>query len=261
MKGGFRPEFICKTAEPLVQRVANVEHAKTRFLYVAGQAPHDRPLAICGGGPSLDPEMLREFSGDIWAVNGVYDYLLDNGIPATLVSIEANRDLAPLVTRCKKALLGDCCDPDTFDALPANADVKLFEVDTVNGGTTTATRAAMLALKLGYQHIMFFGCEGSFAAETHAYKREKYDDLVVVDADGKQFLTCPEFLIQSENLAFYITEHPGIYSEQSGGLLRAMVADSDWHVSLISEGLAGKIVKDMGILDAPVYLDCVQIGA
>lgn len=243
----FRLEFPAVNSTPDEQRRANVQHSAALGLPLVLQLPRaSGSLAICGGGPSLRRSLgiLKGWEGDIWAINGTAAWLAEQGIPATFITVHSAewpedelRRLAPV----KWAFVANDCPPALFDALAA-ADVRIFDWSKdcgEHGGTTTASMVPMLALRRGYSEVHYFGCEGSFDGTTHAYKNERGAWDVVIEAGGERYPTNCQMMLQSENLALLIREFPGVFHDQSGGLLRAMVRHPDtWGVADMNPALA-----------------------
>lgn len=236
------------TGEPPVSHEDMLKHrqlAIARGLPFVKDAPiHDRPLAVVGGGPSIQKsvaELLR-FDGEIWAINGACRWLRDQGIESTFFSVDPHPIVASWVPGAKKALLVSRSDPSVFDALEG-ADVQIF--DSINddpkgivGGSSTATVAFVLGWNLGFRKIVFYGCDGSYAnGASHAYMDEKREDLLLVECGGKEYLTAPDFYVQSQELSAIIKKAPKHFSEKSGGLLRALVENDSHDVTKASRAL------------------------
>ncbi len=93
----------------------------------------------------------------------------------------------------------------------------------------------MLALRLGFKSIHYFGCDGSFMDSTHIDRNEARDDLVIIRAGGRDYLTAPDLLLQTQELAGLMIQHPTVYKCRSDGLLPAMVAHWDtWEWAAVS---------------------------
>lgn len=238
----FRIKFIPRACIDEAKLIRNVVQAQRFPLLERGE--HAHPVAVCGGGPSLDAslETLRNWPGDIWAINGTATYLIDRGIDCTLLTVD------PLIVESKatKRILATCCDPVLFEG-----DVRCFSLyehsmDGVPGGTTTATRTPALALRLGYPGVVFFGCDSSFEGADHIDRDEQLPEVLIVRADGKDHKTYPEFYLQAQCLSDVIREFPQVFSSMSGGLLDAMVKDPDWHVVAVSEALKKSITEYSG---------------
>lgn len=194
---------------------------------------HEYPVAVCGGGLSLTPclEELRAWPGDIWAINDTADYLLSHGIGCTMFTID------PLhrATKAHKRLLASCCDPSLFDG-----DVRVFDLAEhaeggIPGGSTSAARAAVLSLRMGYPGASFFGCDSSFEDRTHCDRHEVWPEQLIVRAGGVDFRTSPQMYMQAECLSA-VFKFP-VFQNRSGGLVAAMTADPEWEVVAVSGAL------------------------
>jgi hypothetical protein len=215
------------------QAARHIEHTKTLGLPRAEDTLlHDRPLAVLGGGPSINStvETLRCWPGDIWAINGAFNWCVVQQLNATYVSA----DPQPLVGDARlgpedSALLAEVCDPSVWERL-GHARITTFEMSFKTGvGPSTATYCLGLGPKLGYRQLTYFGCEGSFVEQRHAYDApQDYMGAMVVRVGGEEFTTSPALLIQSEVLASLIRKFPEVYREQSGGLLSALVEHGKW---------------------------------
>ena len=195
---------------------------------------HVHPVAVCGGGPSLGEYLneLKAWPGDIWAINHTAEYLMEHGIDCARFSVDPV--LAPS-SKVKRAIQATCCIPqegaEVFDLIE-------HAPDGVPGGPTSATRAPALALRLGYPAVVFFGCESSFAHNDHVDRNEACarGDQLIVRVGGQDYRTYPEFLLQAECLSMLIRDYP-VFTERSGGLLRAMAQNPDWEVIAVSSSL------------------------
>jgi hypothetical protein len=209
--------------------------------------PHDRRLAVIGGGPSIleNEEKIRNWDGDRWAINGAYHWCIKRGIEdVTFIAADPHEIVASWAERVKRAIVTTRCHPKVFEVLASNnADVKTFPLDgprRVIAGSSTATVIPHLSGLNGYKHVTFFGCESCYSPErTHAYMREAREEEMIVRCNGEEFYTAPDWLIQSYELAFIMGIAPHAYFEESGGLLRAMVrASGEYDIVWISQGMA-----------------------
>lgn len=195
------------------------------------------PLAVVGGGPSVVSHLdeLRAWPGEIWAINETCRWLKSNGIDSTFFSVDPLEVIAGWIDG-GPALLASSCHPKCW----SKADARMFHMENVTadnpviGGTTTALRAPMLALRMGYAPVSFFGCESSYADTSHAYRSEQPIDQVIVRADGVDYRTDLALLDQAENLAVIFREFPDVFIDRSGGLAAAMAKDPDWEVVALS---------------------------
>jgi hypothetical protein len=213
----------------------------------------DHPVAVVGGGPLLDIEAVRHWPGDVWAINFTADFLLDRGIDCTFFTI----DPAPILkTTAAKRLLASHCDPSLFAGEVQCFDLSEHARGGVAGGTTTATRAPLLAVEMGYPGAVFFGCESSFAARDHVDRDEGFNqtaNLVIIRADGADWKTSTQMLLQAQELSWFIRNCP-CFREESGGLLRAMVRDDNWEVVGVNQAMKAHLIDcngDIGLYDEP----------
>ena len=240
----FRIKFI-----PLVlQKESDVffNQNASRNVPRAKYEKRDHPVAVVGGGPLLDLEALRKWPGEIWAVNRTADYLLSQGIDCTFFTV----DSFAIETVAKKRLLSTNCNPELFTDGAECFALSEHEEGGILGGSTSAGRAPLLALRLGFPGVVFFGCEGSFSGPTHVDRDEpQYTEQLMVRADGKDYKTRPDYALQAEYLSELLREFPQYLTEQSGGLLRAMKNDPDWEVIAISDDLKDSMRENNGGVD------------
>jgi hypothetical protein len=177
-------------------------------------------LAVVGGGLSTKNHIdeLREWPGDVWAVNHTARWLRDHGVDCLCYTVDPSPMDKEKPSVCGKAVLADHCDPSSVDA--ADSVVK---VTPPFPGPTSATAASLLSLKCGYDGAVFFGCESSYGETTHVDRNDDILDLVRVECGGEYFMTRPELILQAEQLASVIHAFPDRFSEKSGGFLRALI--------------------------------------
>ena len=133
----------------------------------------------------------------------------------------------------KVAIFANVCRPETV----ASCDTAfVYSVDGMVRGTTSATAIPHLAVTLGYRSVTFYGCEGSFEGRTHTFK-DIGGNRLWVEANGQEFVTNAQMLMQSEVLAEMICLAPHVYCSRSGGLLDALIADPDYDVTAANRQL------------------------
>lgn len=209
------------------------------------------PCAVVGGGPGLEARLkiLREWKGDIFAVNDTAGYLSQKGIPCYLYSIDATEvpfKIGPLV---KGAVLASRCHQVQFK-LFKRRDVRIFHMADDNngngteGGPTSVCRTPHLLLRMGYAAIAYFGFDGCFYDKSHAgdvseaTRKAAKDNLIVVTCKGVDYLSNAALMMQCEYLADVMKKYPQFLINASGGMLEAMIKNpDDWTVTAISEGL------------------------
>lgn len=214
---------------------------------------HTHPVAVVGGGPSLLGRLdeLRSWPGDIWAINSMSDWLKARGIDSTLFTV----DPAPFKSGASKAILASSCHPSLF-----GRDVQVFDMieanpEGITGGVTTASRAPALVIRMGYPGAAFFGCDSDFGGIGHVSTGVYPDEeLLIIRANGSDYTTSADFLLQAENLATVMRTFPDFYVNKSGGLLAALLADEEWTTVAVSDALKRKLIEtngDSGLYDEP----------
>lgn len=243
----MRIEFECVGPVSPETFRANAEHCRALGLPYVKRFRIGGSLAICGGGPSLLREWtkLRKYDA-VWGINRTAAWLRQRGVNAAMFTVDPQYfpEMTEGVTR---AVVADASHPQLFEDLKGG-DVTVFPIEPwdqmdwhAKGGPTSATRAPLVATHWGFTKITYFGCESSYPpGKSHAYGYDDRDNdrRMVIKADGKEFLTEPEYMLQAEWLAKLITDFPDIFSEKSGGLLRAMIRDPNWEIAAVSGSVA-----------------------
>lgn len=192
-------------------------------------------LAIVGSGPSVANRlhMLRHWDGEIWAINGAYDFLLSKGItPRGFFGVDPLPGLAEYVSNAKDETtfyIAATCDPSVLDALQGKDVVLWFPecedsypegAQTVTGGTSAITRAPFLGEMLGYRDITLFGADSSFDQDRYCYQAGRYKEdstrqTIAVDVNGAQYLTDINLMHQASQLGV-IVDALGLKIESDG---------------------------------------------
>jgi hypothetical protein len=211
-----------------------------------------RKLAVVGGGRSIieHEQTLKNWSGDIWTINGTYHWCAVRGIDSTLIACDPHVIVAQWAKGVKKALVTTRCHPDVFKVLRENgAEVRTFDLEGDNrvmSGSSTACASIHLGIIDGYKSITYFGCESSYPpGGTHAYMHEPRKQELIVEVGGEHFHTAPDYLIQALEMAniFRMTGSDGGLKEESGGLLRALIADYAYRIIWVSKPLMDGLSK------------------
>jgi hypothetical protein len=212
-------------------------------------------LAVAGGGPSI-LKHLDKLKGydEVWGINRTAVWLRERGIEATFFSVDPQ--YMPGMTNVGKAIVATSLHPRLFEEL-AGKDVSLFHIRPVeshdgfvsDGGCSSACRAIPLASHMGYSSVTFFGCEGSYDGDSHAYSSDLQTHQLVIRAGGRDYITQPDFQLQCEYIVPFLTAEPSYFKEESGGLLRAMAADPDWFCAAVSAEVAKRILPEGATLD------------
>jgi hypothetical protein len=202
-------------------------------------------LAIIGGGPSIRAHVdeLRAWDGEVWAVNGAINWCIDNGIPAWFYTADASpmSNWTYDLSRVKRAVLAPDCSPEMVEYLQSvGAEITLTA--PLQSGPTSANAADFLSIDAGYSHVTYFGCEGSFEGQTHAFASFPIPDWMVIELAGEFYPTKAEFISQSIMLSNTIKTFPTVFAEKSGGLLAAMIEHGPDHdVYMVSNSLFAKL--------------------
>jgi hypothetical protein len=165
-------------------------------------------VCLVGGGPSLvdtiDQLKVRHQNGaKIWAMNGSYDYLVEQGvIPNAMVMLDARPENVRFVQNPQsttKFYITSQCDPSVFDALNGYKVVlvhantpgvyelleheKARPVHLMGGFTTVGILSLILAKLQGFERIFLFGMDSSYRnGEHHAYEQTSNDADKSIDA-------------------------------------------------------------------------------
>lgn len=227
----------------------NMRHARKLGLEYLKKPPakeiafHDRKLAVVGGGHSVSRNLyeLRNWDGEIWAINGACTWLRNHGIESTLFTIDPLPVLAEKCAGAKKAIISTRCDPALFKALEG-AHVRIFDVAQDRAGGFLSSCGSVLtvpdlATDLGFKDIHFFGCEGSFEGDTHLYMNDPQDFRFVVSCGGKEYMTLPELYVLTVEVAKLLKAFSNNFHDRSGGLLGALIQNPEHDIVKVSRRL------------------------
>lgn len=155
-------------------------------VFAHDRPEHKRPLLIVGSGPSVAGlvDKVAKWPGDVWAINGAYDFLLDRGLICEgFFGLDPLPQLADYLKHPQDHTtfyIASMCDPAVMDALKGH-NILLWHACAENpeefpkgqrpvyGGTTAATRAPFLALSLGYRDINMIGMDSSYDKDSGPY--------------------------------------------------------------------------------------------
>lgn len=208
--------------------------------------------AVVGGGPSVEGALaaLRNWPGDIFAVNDTAGYLSDNGIPCYVYSIDGTPVPFKIGINVKGALFATRCHKNQFRQM-GGRPIRVFTLTEespikggIEGGPTGACRTPHLLLSMGYRGITFFGLDGSFSSDiTHVsgHSDSAFDNMLIISAGGRDYITHSGFMLQNEWLVEAFKRHGMLLKNASGGLLAAMIENPDtWSVVAIADDLKEK---------------------
>jgi hypothetical protein len=232
----------CKPVVPLEQTQRNIGYAMGLGLPMVSEQSRP-PLIVCGGGHSIRQQLdeVRAFKGDRWLIGSSFKFWREHGVDGTFFSVHPSPAALKNIEGVKRAIVSTNTDPAVLDGLIAQgADVQLFDLlqdGQVCHGSTTATVAPIISVKMGYRAVLFYGCDSDYGKTTHAYMSVEDPYLMRVSVNGADFLTGAEFLMQAEFLSAMIRAAPHVFGERSGGLLSALVECGDYDVTHISKTL------------------------
>jgi hypothetical protein len=170
-------------------------------------------VSICGGGRSIK-DTLPELKGDVWACNGTYNWMLEQGVtPDYAFFWDSGLELPKYIEKTNPKttfLVASICHPEVFKKLegcnvlmwhPAWGKVtndSLLEHNRneimIGGGSACITRAPFLASAMGYKEIHLHGADSSAEdGETHIAKGSEVRDLTDILCAGRWFKT-PKWL-------------------------------------------------------------------
>jgi len=226
-------------------------HASRKYPRVKLEVLKYPMCAVVGGGHSLkyNLDVLREWEGDIFAVNDTAAFLSDNGIPSYIFAIDATPKLYRKGKLIKGALYASRVHKNQFHY----KDIRVFDLASdigiggVQGSVSAVGNAPHLLLRMGYRGIAFFGCDGSFYYETHITGTQNvaFDDMIIIRISGVDYLTNASLLMQTEYISDELRKHPDLLVNASDGLLKGMEENPDYDVIAIGEDLKKKY-DDLG---------------
>jgi len=220
--------------------------------WLAMRQPHERPVVIVGGGPSIKDEIetIRAFAeagAYVLAVNAASKFLSANGITVDAQFIlDPQQATSTLVDRrAKDHLFASQVHPDTMDAVPRATVVHLLtegietclpkdrlergDFAVIGGGVSGGNSAICAAYALGYRNIHLFGLDSSHADDkSHAYPQPMNDHIpcVVTTWNGKDYKSSMPMKAQAERLVWLVRqlEAAGVKITPHGeGLAQAML--------------------------------------
>lgn len=205
------------------------------------------PCAVVGGGPGLDSclGVLREWKGDIFAVNDTAGYLSDQGVGSYIYSIDAIDVPYRIGSLVKGAVFATRVHPNQFKQFKKE-NVRVFSMaednngDGIEGGPTGVCRTPHLFLQMGYRAIVYFGIEGCFYNTTHmgGNRDDAFWNMMIIEVAKKQYLTNGGLLLQTRCMVDYFQKFPKFLMNASGGFMEAMLKDPQgWDVIAVSGDL------------------------
>jgi hypothetical protein len=194
-------------------------------------------------------DILRNWKGDIYGINDTVEFLSNHNIPSFLFAIDVTPVLYRKGSLCRGALFASRVNKTQFEDMNGKP-IWVFDLSEENpiqgieGGPTAVCRTPHLLLKMGYKHITYFGIEGSFESivTTHVsgYSLAAYDNMLIVNAAGRDYYTNAGFMLQNECMYHYLTNYRDFLTLASEGVLKAMLDDPEWSYVAVADDLKKK---------------------
>lgn len=206
---------------------------KRRLPFVVPRKEHKGKIAIVASGPSVTEcvDILKDFDGEIWGINGAFQWMRHRGIkPTAFVGLDPEEILKDYLLETPEDVtyyLAAQVHADVFDHLagknvrlwfPADTEVKMpFGAVPIFGGSTCLGRAPNLAYVLGYRDVHIFGGDSSFTNKSHVYGEtgEVPGGTFPFECNGRMFFTTRQMLNQACEFAEQMVEwaRPGSKGE------------------------------------------------
>jgi uncharacterized Rossmann fold enzyme len=216
---------------------------------------HDGTFVIVASGPSL-PDYIDEIRAEqekgrpVCAINGTYDYLVDNGIIPNLFLTVDPRPMPQNVTKPQKEtvfLLASRVNPELFDRLKdyrvltwhswsMESECEAFKGRfAIGGGTTSGLRAINVGYVMGFRNFVFYGLDSCLSDDKKTKRFTGEEAGAIVDVIvGDETFYCNHAMAQQAN------EFQEIYKVM------------DVHIEAKGRGLIAKILKERKRLGKPV---------
>jgi uncharacterized Rossmann fold enzyme len=230
---------------------ANIVSARARGLPELQPAlcAHNGHFVIAGSGPSL-PDFVEELRAEqaaghpICAVNGAYDFLVNNDIIPNFFLTVDPRPMPQNVTKPQPEtiyLLASRVNPELFDRLQGfnvmlwhsygNVDEHPFYKDSraiYGGASTSGLRAVTIAYIMGFRNITLYGMDSCLAADrlTKRFTGEYAGQVIDVIVGDRTFYCNGAMAQQAKEVQEYPQFLEGLHLDFKGdGLLAAIWAE------------------------------------
>jgi len=231
-------------------RQAGINHKRSlKYPHVTWGALRYPECAVVGGGPSLERSLpvLREWQGDIFAINDTAKYLSDNGIHCYIYAIDGTTIPYRIGMLVKGALFATRVHKIQFAQMKGR-EIRVFtmaeEGPGIAGGPTAACRTPHLLLSMGYRGITYFGLDGSFEGDTTHISGKSlsaHDNMLIIRVNDIDYVSHSGFMLQNEWMVEAFNKYPEFLHNASGGLFTAMLENPyTWSVIAIAEDLKRK---------------------
>ena len=202
----------------------NMKRDTPRFMDLPLLIARNEPIAICGGGPSLDDhaEEIKQFD-QVLTCGSAHDHVVSLGITPTFAcAVDAMADSKDYFKNPQAKttfLLASQCHPTLYDQLKDHKIAmwhfrgqvdkeELFKGEKqIAWGCMIGVISIPLALCLGFQHLHFFGFDGNHVGHKHhAYDVGVHSDIIYergilpVEINNRKFVTTTSLIAQMENI-------------------------------------------------------------
>lgn len=245
MKIAFNPV----SAYPLEEIEANQRRNRSLgFPRVGERSPVAAELAVVGGGPEVRSSLdeLRSWGGEIWAINGTYHWLRENGIDSAFYAVDPGGSIGAFAKGAKRAIIADTVSRAVIDNLKgADVEVAFLGDGDLPHGTTAASTSVTVAAERGHKHVTFFGCGSSVGETTHAYRDEGVaGGRIVVECGGREYVSRADLIVQAEFISKIARAVPGFIFVRGGGFLPALIEHGDYDIVGVDSGTWKRLYEE-----------------
>jgi hypothetical protein len=195
-------------------RQKQIDSAVARKLRVVVKRKERKgKVAIVASGPSATDyiPMLKEWDGEIWAINRAFEWLRHRGVnPTAFVGIDPEWFLVECLPNKPENVtyfLAAQVHPCVFDHLK-DRDVRLWYMGDdqvklpwgayqIYGGSTCLSRAPNLAWAQGYREVHVFGGDSSFTHKTHVHGGDLPEGAIDARVGDKSYKTTRAMMAQA----------------------------------------------------------------
>lgn len=243
--------LLCSTYGTDESNGANIESAIARGLpeLMPAICSHDGHFVIAGSGPSL-PDFLPELRAEqaagrpVCAINGAYDFLVDNDIIPNLFLTVDPRPMPQNVTKPQPEtvfLPASRANPELFERL-AGFNVMLWHsygnLDEqphyqgrkalYGGASTSGLRAITIGYIMGFRNFSLYGMDSCLAADrlTKRFTGEQAGQVIDVIVGDRTFYCNGAMAQQANEVQELMQFLEGLHLDFKGdGLLAAIWAE------------------------------------
>lgn len=240
----------CQNYGTVEHNSANIRSALARGLpsVLPALCSHDGTFVLAASGPSLPLfiEAIRAEQANgrpVCAVNGAYDFLVDNGIAPNLFLTVDPRPMPQNVTKPQGEtvfLLASRVNPEVFDRLKEHKvmlwhsfgsldEAKAYKGNpSIGGGSTSGMRAITVGYILGYRKFVLYGMDSCLAEDrlTKRFTGEQAGQVIDVIVGDRTFYCNGAMAQQANESQELVQTFPDIKLDFKGdGLLAAIWAE------------------------------------